>query len=525
MTLLSAQIREVVVFPDRARVTRQGSLTVNPGLHQIEFADLPLAIQVDSLRVTGRGTASATLLGVEARRTFYSAAPAEAIRQLEQQIEDLQQQDRSLLDRQAAAEVRLGFARNLAEKAAEQLARGLAFGRTDTGQSASVIDFVQQQMEQAQASQRDIERQRRELARQIEKLTNDLNQHRAEQPRERLTAVVEIDVKSSGELTLDLTCLVLNASWTALYDLRLSEANLTSLPLTYLGQVTQRTGEDWDDVALTLSTARPALSTVQPELAPWYLNAYTPPVPAAAPPSLARAAAFGKATTEDLPSQGVLAPQALEWQEAQVASEGASVTFLLAQKVSVPGDGSPHKTVITTLELTPQFDYLSVPKLAEAVYRRAKLVNDSDFLLLAGPVSLFVEGNFTGTLPLKRIAPHEEFDVTLGVDDRVTVKRELKARDVDKKLIGDRRRLRVAYEIEVRNWRANAIALELRDQFPLTRHEQIKVKLEACEPRPAEQTELNELRWQMTVEPQVKHLVRFEFSIEHPAGLTVTGLP
>jgi uncharacterized protein (TIGR02231 family) len=191
----------------------------------------------------------------------------------------------------------------------------------------------------------------------------------------------------------------------------------------------------------------------------------------------------------------------------------------------VPSDGSPHKVTVTTLDLKPRFDYLSVPKLAEAVYRRAKLTNDSDFLLLSGPVSLFVDGDFVGTLPFKRIAPREEFEVTLGVDDRVTVKRELKARDVDKKIIGDRRRLRVAYEIEIKNWRAGPIELELRDQFPLTRHEQIKVKLEACDPRPAEQTELNELKWRITVEPQVKHGVRFEFSIEHPVGLTVTGLP
>ena len=132
----------------------------------------------------------------------------------------------------------------------------------------------------------------------------------------------------------------------------------------------------------------------------------------------------------------------MEWRckTRRSSAEGASVTFQLAQKVSVPSDGSPHKVTVTTLDLSPRFDYLSVPKLAEAVYRRATLTNQSDFLLLDGPASLFVEGDFVGTLPLKRIAPREEFELTLGVDDRVTVKRELKTRDVDKKIIGDRRR-------------------------------------------------------------------------------------
>jgi uncharacterized protein (TIGR02231 family) len=528
MTPLPSHIIEVVVFPDRARVTRRGAIALEAGLHRIEFADLPLAIQTDSLRAAGRGNAAAVLLGVEARRTFYSETPTDTIRELERQIDERQQQDRLLLDQQAAAEVRLNFAKNLADKATDQLARGLAFGRADISQSGTLIDFVQQQIDRAQNSLREVQQQRRDLAKQIEKLNNELNQRRAERPRERLTAVVEIEVKQAGDLALDLTYVIGNAGWTALYDMRLSEANTARLLLTYLGQVTQRTGEDWTDVALTLSTARPSLTTVQPELTPWYLNVFTlPPAPQfKAAPAVMRAAMRDIAGGEAV-SVGAAPPPSLEMevQEAQVSAEGASVTFQLAQKVSVPSDGSPHKVTVTTLELAPRFDYLCVPKLAEAVYRRAKLTNQSDFLLLDGPASLFVEGDFVGTLPLKRVAPREEFELTLGVDDRVTVKRELKARDVDKKIIGDRRRLRVAYEIEVKNWRTAPIDLELRDQFPVARHEQIKVKLESCDPKPIEQTDLGELKWRLKVEPNAKQMSRFEFSIEQPVNLTVTGLP
>ena len=215
----------------------------------------------------------------------------------------------------------------------------------------------------------------------------------------------------------------------------------------------------------------------------------------------------------------------MEALSAQVSAEGASVTFQLVQKVSVPSDGSPHKVTVTTFDLSPKIDYLSVPKLAEAVYRRATIINRSDFLLLDGPASLFIEGDFVGTLPLKRIAPNEEFELSLGVDDRVTVKRELKAREVDKKIIGDRRRMRVAYEIEVRNLRAQTIDLEVRDQLPVSRHEQIKVKLEACDPKPIEQTDLNELKWRLALAPNAKDRTRFEFSIEHPPTMHVTGLP
>ncbi len=87
MTPLSSHIVEVVVFPDRARVTRRGAIALEAGLHHIEITDLPLAVQADSLRAAGRGSAAAVLLGVEARKTFYSETPTDTIRELERQIE------------------------------------------------------------------------------------------------------------------------------------------------------------------------------------------------------------------------------------------------------------------------------------------------------------------------------------------------------------------------------------------------------------------------------------------------------
>jgi uncharacterized protein (TIGR02231 family) len=159
------------------------------------------------------------------------------------------------------------------------------------------------------------------------------------------------------------------------------------------------------------------------------------------------------------------------------------------------------------------------------VYRRATITNRSEYLLLPGQANLFVDGDFIGTLQLERIAPNEEFDLALGIDDRVVVTRELKAREVDKKIIGDRRRIRVAYEIEVQNLRDRTIDLDVRDQLPVSRHEQIKVKLEAADPKPIEQTELNELIWQLSLAAKAKQICRFEFTIEHPAAMQVMGLP
>ena len=529
MTTIVSQVVAVTVFPDRARVTRRGSLSFEPGVHRVEFGELPLAMQTESVRASGRGTPAA-LLGVDTRRTYFTDTPAAAVQVLEKQIEALTDQDKSLADQSAAADVQAQFVKKLADHAAEQLARGLALGRSDISQSGSLIAFTRQQLAEAQQTLREIGLQRRELARQLAKLNAELNTYRSTRPRERYQAVVEVDVQQAGELSIDLTYMVSGAGWNPLYDLRATgtESDAPALQVSYLAQVTQNSGEDWVDSSMTLSTARPALTSIRPELDPWYLDAYAPP-----PPRMQMRAAPAREPDLMTPSPAagsggfVGAPRQVDMvqQQAEVSSEGASVTFTLAQSVSIPSDGTPHKVTVSTLALKPRLDYICIAKLAEAAYRRASVTNSSDYLLLPGAANLFVEGDFVGNFAIDKVAPREEFELTLGVDDRIFVKRELKAQSVDKTFIGDRRRMRFGYEIELRNLRTTKVDIELHDQLPVARHEQIKVKLETTDPKPSEQSELNELTWKLSLAPNDKRLIRFDFTIEHPVSMTVSGLP
>jgi len=278
MTDLQTQIVQVTVYPDRARVTRRGAATLEPGLHKLDIAELPMTLDSSSVRAGGKFTAStgngsARLLGVDVRRVFYDETPILQVKELEDQIQALEDQDKALADQAEALAVQEEFARSVAEKAGEQLARGVAFARTDVGQGGALMSFVAQELARTQDGIRQVTVQRREIAKQLDKLRNQLKSLQGSRGRERYTATVEVEATTSGALTVDLVYVVSNSGWQPLYDLRLTEANLE---LTYLGQVTQRTGEDWTEVSLVLSTARPALAAVLPELEPWYLNVYEP---------------------------------------------------------------------------------------------------------------------------------------------------------------------------------------------------------------------------------------------------------
>jgi uncharacterized protein (TIGR02231 family) len=125
---------------------------------------------------------------------------------------------------------------------------------------------------------------------------------------------------------------------------------------------------------------------------------------------------------------------------------------------------------------------------------------------------------------LETVAPNEEFDVQLGVDDRLKVKRELVKRAVDKTLIGNTRRIQFAYKITLTSLLTAPTRVTVFDQLPVGRHESIKVKLQDAQPRPAEQSDLNILKWELTLDPQRKLDLAFAYTVEHPREMQVLGI-
>jgi uncharacterized protein (TIGR02231 family) len=210
--------------------------------------------------------------------------------------------------------------------------------------------------------------------------------------------------------------------------------------------------------------------------------------------------------------------------EATVESGGAAVTYRVARPVAVPSDGSPHRTAVTTLDLSARLDYVTAPKIALEAYLRARVKNSSAFVLLPGWANIFHDADFVGRTHLETIAPNEEFEAHLGVDDRVKVERELSGRAVDKTLIGNTRRTQFSYTITLTNLLASPARITTFDQLPVSRHEAIKVKLQDAAPRPAEHNDLNILTWELELKPQEKRTLFFAFTVEHPRDMTVIGI-
>lgn len=528
MSILPTTITAVTVFPDRARVTRAGTLTVEPGRQTVIIENLPLTVQADSVRARGRGTARVKLLGVNVRQAYFAETPAVSVQELEAQLQALQDADAEQLAQIGVLEKAQTALDKLAQESAT-FARGLSFRNRPPEEQGALYDFITRRLAALQLEVLRRQRERREAAKEMARLKREIDRLAALRPRQRQQAEVEVDALTPGDLTLELTYQVTQAGWQSLYDVRLTD---NQLELTYLAEVQQTTGEDWSQVALTLSTARPSITLTVPELKPWYIQPRPPLIPqpvarsAKGMPAPAPAAMLDTFAAGAAPEAAYsLAETVMEADTASVGEAGVALTYTLGARADIPSDGTPRKVTVGVASLQPELTLVTAPKLETACYRRAKTRNTTAYTFLPGEAQLFEGDDYLGATRFDFAAPNQEFELFLGVDERLKVERELTQREVDKTFLGDKRRIRYGYKIKLSNTRATPAKALVRDQLPVSRDEQIRVKLESAEPRPASHSDLNLLEWTLTVPANGAVEVRYEFTVESPRGMDVIPLP
>jgi hypothetical protein len=76
----------------------------------------------------------------------------------------------------------------------------------------------------------------------------------------------------------------------------------------------------------------------------------------------------------------------------------------------------------------------------------------------------------------------------------------------------------------VENHRAGATTVSVHDHIPVSTDGDIKVRLRETSPAPARQTDLGELIWDLPLDGGREAKIRYRFTVEHPAQVTVTGI-
>jgi len=266
----AARISAVTVYSDRALTTRSATLNLKPGSHLIVFENLPALIQDDSVRVQGTGSAATTITGLETKRSFLEQSGEQRIKELDEEIRGLERRSAALDAKKSGLSSQKAFLESIRVAWGERISKELAVGRPTSAELLDASSFVGAGVTKAEEQSREIEFEKQIIKDKLDALRRQREQASGSGRKEVKSVEVAVEVARAGDLTLELTAIIPRAGWEPAYDVRLA-ADAKTAELTFRALVRQQTGEEWNNVDLTLSTARPASGGAPPELQPWQI--------------------------------------------------------------------------------------------------------------------------------------------------------------------------------------------------------------------------------------------------------------
>lgn len=622
MVFFEAPIHAVNIYNNHARVTRRGQVRLEPGEHILSIGDLPASLENDSVRVMSPN-AAVKIADVEiTTRTLSVTVPAEMV-ELQAAFDELQDRDEALRDDDRVEAEQLAFLQDIRNAASRSLGESIAGGNTPLENMDALMEHIAVQQRKSQTKRRSIHQERRKLDQQMRLLqakaptgfqlmrrsdaqhdapaapftgnpfTNDAqaeqsagfrranhppagltdeNQQpasrfgqrpspflppRADNQRKSLQITVQVEEVTDFELVV--TYSTPDARWEPFYDVRVVNGEFI---VSFMANIRQRTGENWPEVPVVLSTARPIQNANLPRIRPWMIDAEDSSPPA---PLLQRRPTFGgrllgsqNQNEDNNPRRSPFSRPALppapppppapssrpsllnrvqpppppapperafnlEMEPGELAGAAPAVTFVIDQPLAVPSDNSVRKAFITTLSLEGELDYIAIPSQAEEAFLCARIKNTSDVTLLPGHALIFFGSQYVGKTDVKAVAPGETLSVQVGERERIRVRRQLTEHAATKPSAENFSRTEFIYRITLANETVEPIGLTVLDHLPFSRNKNIKVLVRAVSPQPVEQTELNIFRWRIELLPGERQEIVLGFAVEHPKDMKIVS--
>ncbi len=511
---VDSKITDVTVFLSKAQVTREVRTRLEVGKTNLIVTGLTSQLDPQSIQVTGKG--SFVILGISHQQNFLNEFNIpKSLKNLKDSVETLQRQ---LTLEQSQKEI--------LNKEEQMLLSNQKIGGTNqnltVAELKAMADFYRSRLGDIVTSRMKQDEKIKKINERIVRLNTQINEQNELYRRNTSEIVVSVSAESATSADLKVQYVVANAGWSAIYDLRAIDTK-KPVQLSYKANVFQRTGEEWKNIKLKLSTANPNQSGLKPELYSWYLDFYNPIVydqrkakSYAAAPAM-RSAEVSDELREEAPEAASLSDYVTTVQTS------LNTEFDIALPYTVLSSAKPTVVDISSYEMKSEYIYSVAPKLDPDAFLLAKATGWEDFNLLPGETNIFFEGTFVGKSFIDPNNIKDTLSVSLGRDKRIVVKRE-KLKDLtSRNLIGSTKKESYAWEISLRNTKTEAVKIVVEDQVPVSQNTQIEVSvLDTGGANYNKQT--GKLTWELELKPNETRKVVYKFEVKYPKDKQISGL-
>lgn len=498
------KITKVTVYRSQALVTRQIRADLPQGTAELVVGHLPEHIIPESL--FAQTQTHLKILSVRYRQRAVREDTREDVKALDQSLRSLEQ----ALHKNTAQAEHLASQWTLYEKLKDF---SLDAKQVDLNHGTLTYDPIKKLVDMIEAKglvyldQRlELEQRQRDLKEELELVQRQRSAIAAQASRTEREAVLYVQSTQARPAFLELNYLVRHAQWQQQYNLR-ALPDESRVSVEYHAVVNQNSGEDWQGVSISLSTAEPTMASSAPVLAPVRVGLVRvgpgqqqSEVQARMPMEQIKQNIFSRRqnSKQGLAANGILNALAednqllflnnstIQVQEMQQAIddimrvEGISVTYELLGKLTLPSRDDQQLVNITTMTSPAQFTLIASPLLTDYVYLQADVHNNSETVFLPGPASVFKNDQFVGQSEVPLVTIGETFTAGFGTDSQVHVVHALNNKQT--RIQGGNRIDTFEYRMAVDNYKNTPVKLRLLDRLPYSDDASIKIELTKTNP-------------------------------------------
>lgn len=494
------KIESVTVYRGQALISRIVPLGNKTGELKVIVPDLPERIIGASLHASSAN--GVAIRSVRYRTRAVAQTPKKEVAELQTQIKELNKQLFTNREMLLLLATKSSYVDKLENFSSQTSHSDLEKGALNTESLTKVTAHIFKMREDLTKGKIKLTQEGNDLREQLGLLQRKLQEFTRGGAKTVREAILFVRKPAGNAANIRLNYLVNAAGWSPTYNFRLNSAG-DKVAVEYLARVHQMTGEDWGGVKLSLSTASPQMNARTPLLSPMWIDLMR----VARGKGNKSASLFaggavdgtglqqkGRVTIDNLTNagnwemnrfaavrqSGELNVKGVEFTRRRLI-RGRSIQEVLAVTYNLPGPMSlasrndQQLVQIATMDMPSTVYHVATPLLTPYVYRTAKVNNDSNVPLLAGPYNSYIGGEFVGKGDLRLVARGEDAHVGFGVDTQLRCSREL----VDKSdvISWGSRIQKFNYKLRLENYKDAPVTIRLLERIPATKSDQINITL------------------------------------------------
>jgi uncharacterized protein (TIGR02231 family) len=492
-------IDQVTVYPQTAAVVRRGEVAVPAGSHRLIIRGLPDPVDPGSLRISA-ASRGVRLGGIEIEEIVATEFVSEAERALRRKLTELVDRRAEIHDEVPTAEQQLKLIDAVASAPVDRDAKLVIDGPS----LSTTLSTISSGAAAARAKIRGATIALRDLDTQIEATKAELSKvATARRNTTEVRAVIEASAAVTVPVSLEYR--VTDAGWEWLYEARL-DTESKKMSLGRQAAIVQGSGEDWSDVEMTVTTAKPRTDAGT-------LTTHDA--------TLQEVIVTGSRTRGSIRSRNEPEEEQAPLITAEELATEFAAEYRMPGRVTITSNRQVRMYPVSEEEFDAQLVARAVLSAEILARLEATFTYERDVPIEAGRLQLYRDGSYIGMAALPLLLPGSDVRVPFGVDERIRINvRDERAQSgqrglLNRQILSEHRR-----RYEITSYHATALPIEVVDRVPVPQESDIKVDvLEGATAPTVRNLDGKEgvYLWKLPGTPRKTESIRHFYSVRYPS--------